>query len=343
MIIFNKFNPEEKLFAKINKLDNFFNADKTIIVTELDLTNECNNKCTKCIGNNHLKDQLAWKEIRHIAEGLQELNGQGVILSGGGEPLLHPNFIEAVGLLRSHGLKVGINSNCLSLNEDIAVAIARDCEYFRVSLDAGDASMYRQTHGMNEESFGKVINNIKMMARVKDEMGSKLSFGTGFLTSEQTIGQMEAFVRLSKDCGADFAQFRPYQNDLTDVTDQYHDIKRRYESEGFKVLASTQKYSMIGAMERKAYDKCRGMFFSTVITANARMYACLHHRQNDAFLIGDMREGQGKTLSQIWNSHKKWYVYETIDVKHCPLNCRNDSINGTLHNMSMKVAHSEFL
>jgi MoaA/NifB/PqqE/SkfB family radical SAM enzyme len=341
MIQTNEFNADEKILNYIDKLNYFFNADKTLIVTELDLTNHCNNRCPACVGKNGLKDELKWDEIQSIAKSLSALNNRGVILSGGGEPLLHPRFIETVQLLKSYNIKIGVNSNCLALDKDKAVVIAENCDYFRVSLDAGNAYLYKKTHGMDESSFQKVIENIRLMVEVKRKLGSRLSFGTGFLTSHETVDHMEAFVCLSKECGVDFAQFRPFQEDMTDITEKYKQLKSIYEANNFKVLSSLQKYNNFNKGKAKGYDKCRGMFFSTVITANARLYACLHYRQNDDYLIGDLR--QGKTLEQIWSSYKKWYLYDTIDVHNCPSFCRNDCINMLLFNLSKTKFHNAFL
>ena len=152
---------------------------------------------------------------------------------------------------------------------------------------------------------------------------------------------MEPFVKLSKECGADYAQFRPFQGDWTPIDHTYWRLKEQYEDERFKVLASMQKYNQFIQGGERRYDRCRGMFFSTVITANARVYACLHHRQDEQYLIGDMRKGD--TLEQIWNSYRKWKVYEDIDVSKCPSFCRNDTINQTLADLSKSTNHKEFL
>ena len=72
------------------------------------------------------------------------------------------------------------------------------------------------------------------------------------------------------------------------------------------------------------------------------MFACLHHRQDPDFLIGDMR-GEGKTFEEVWNSYRKWQVYETIDLKRCPPYCRNDSFNIVLEDLAGDCIHKEFL
>lgn len=337
----NQFNAEDKILHYTDKINSFLSIGKTLVVAELDLTNRCNNHCPACIGRNAGGDELSWNEIEQIADGLQELDCKGVILSGGGEPLLHPQFIQALRLLKEKGLKIGVNTNGLALDEKKAAAIADICEYCRISLDCGDADLYYKTHGMDKRALACVLENIRCLSKIKREKNARLRLGTGFLTGRETIYQMEMFVELSKACGADFAQFRPFQEDTTDISAEYERLKNKYEDEYFSVLASRQKYSAFHAGKTKPYDKCCGMFFSTVITANARMYACLHHRQDPRYLIGDMREG--KTLVQIWNSYRKWQLFEEIDVQKCPAFCRNDAINRTLAGLTVPVFHQEFL
>ena len=337
----NQFNAHEKIFQYLDKVNTFLSIGKTLVVVELDLTNCCNNRCPACVGCNTVKDELSWEEIERIADGLCELDCKGVILSGGGEPLLHPRFIEALKLLKEKGLKIGLNTNGLVLDRTKAEAIVRLCEYCRISLDCGDAELYRVTHGMDEKAFAVVLENIRLLAAIKQKTGLSLSLGTGFLTGKETVSQMESFVKLSKECGVDFAQFRPFQEDMTDISIEYERLKRKYEDEDFRLLASMQKYKAFRDGKAKPYANCCGMFFSTVITANARIYACLHHRQDPRYLIGDMREG--KSLVQIWNSYRKWQVFEEIDVQGCPAFCRNDAINRTLDGLSKKLFHREFL
>ncbi len=341
MLQTNNFNSHEKILKYTDKLNSFFHVHQTLIVTELDLTNQCNNRCPRCIGRRYQNFALSRDEIEQISNGLKNLDNRGVILSGGGDPLLHPDFVEAVKLLRQNGMRIGVNSNGLALTECQALTIAEYCDYFRISLDAGTPELYQNIHGMDPKYFEKVIRNIKMMCQIKNHTGSRLSFGTGFLTDKSTVDDMEVFVLLSKECGVDFAQFRPFQGDSTDISESYNRIKSKYETDSFKVLASVQKYQKFHKRNIRTYDKCRGMFFSTVITANARIYACLHHRQDERFLIGDLRAGD--TLEKAWRSYKKWYVYETMNVAECPALCRNDNINDLLFTLDQDVVHKEFL
>ena len=336
----NNFNADEKILRYNDKLDYFFNGHKTLVIAELDLTNKCNNTCPGCTGTNENRAELNKAQIDRIIDSLAEIDCKGVILSGGGEPLISPHFVYSVEQLRLRGIKIGLNSNGVALDKEKIDVILKYCEYFRVSLDAASPEMYKKTHGMSKDFFEKVVKNCTDFANRKQKINANMSFGIGFLTSGDTIKELEDFVILCKKTGADFAQFRPFTGDFTDISEKYLDIKNRYETKTFFVRASVQKYREMGKEQMRPYTKCRGMFFSTVITADAKVYACLHYRQNPDYFLGDLNQ---HTLSEIFRSDRMRTVHEKIDCAKCPPFCRNDVFNRTLHVLSNGVTHKEFL
>jgi radical SAM protein with 4Fe4S-binding SPASM domain len=336
----NNFNADEKILRYTNKLDYFFNGHKTLVIAELDLTNKCNNACPECTGIKDNGAELNKEQIDKIILSLADIDCKGVILSGGGEPLISPYFEYTIEKLRLNGIKIGLNSNGLSLDSKKTEIILEYCEYFRISLDAATPEMYNKTHGMPKDSFEKVIKNIISFVKHKKETDSKVSFGIGFLTNKDTISELENFIVLCKEIGVDFAQFRPFTGDFTDISEKYLELKKKYETKDFLVLASLQKYREMNKEQIRPYSKCRGMFFSTVITADAKVYACLHHRQKQEYFIGDLNQ---HSLSEIFCSDRIRTVYKSINCSKCPPFCRNDVFNRTLRILSNDVTHKEFL
>jgi MoaA/NifB/PqqE/SkfB family radical SAM enzyme len=336
----NQFNSSEKILRHIDKLDYFFNGHKTLVVTELDLTNKCNNKCPNCIGTNQNGAEMTKQQIDKVAASLREIAACGVILSGGGEPLVSPYFSYAVDLLRRNGLKLGLNSNGLALNEENASVIADNCEYFRISVDAASPFMYEKTHGMPEKAFEKVRENCRMFADIRNKRSSSTSFGLGFLTGPDTVGEMEKFVIMACEIGADFAQFRPYQDDQTDVSSEIARLQSKYNRKNFSVVGSLQKYKEMANSEERTYSKCMGMWFSTVITADAGVYACLHYRQSKPHFLGSL---DNQSLSDIFRSARMREVFESINCAECPVRCRNDAFNRTLDTLALELINIEFL
>ncbi|MDO7253283.1 radical SAM protein [Helicobacter cappadocius] len=336
----NNFNSDEKILRYTNKIDYFFNSHKTLVVTELDLTNKCNHRCPGCCGHNENNAELEKEQVEAVVEGLKSLDNKGVILSGGGEPTISPYFEYAISLIKKAGMNIGLNSHGMSLDENKARIIAENLEYFRISLDAGSPEMYGKIHGMKPHHFEKTLENIAMFAQIKKELNSKTSFGVGFLTSKLTQDDMEPFVKLVKERGADFAQFRPFTGDTLDILPRLEELKKKYEDDDFKIVASYQKYKEMFDVSYRGYDKCHGMFFSTVISADFKVWACLHFRQSEKHFLGDLRE---QSLEEIWKGSRIREVYESINCAECPILCRNDSFNRTLNKLSLDVINSEFL
>ena len=341
MNLVNGFNSNEKILHHFDKLNYFFNGHKTLIVTELDLTNKCNNKCPACCGNNSGREELSAHQIDLIVDGLSKMDNKSVILSGGGEPLVSPYFEYAVIKLKKAGMKIGVNSNGLNLDNSKANIIAQNCDFFRISLDAATPELYLKTHGMGKSAFEQTLENIRLFVQIRNNLKSATSFGLGFLTSKETISEMEPFVSLAKDLGVDFAQFRPFIGDTLNVIDDVSEFQNKYNSENFKVTASFQKYHEMKNVKFREYNKCRGMFFSTVITADAKMFACIHFRQSDKHYLGTISEFQ--SIEDIFRSSRIRNVFESIDCSECPILCRNDAFNKTLDALSFDLTHLEFL
>jgi len=337
----NEFNAFEKIFKYFDKLDYFFNRHKTLISTELDLTNLCDSNCPYCTGVKDKQVSLTFKQVKKLADELADVfQAKSIIISGGGEPLLHPDFIKILYYIKNKGLKIGLNSNGLSLNKDKDKAIIECCSYFRISLDAGTPKMYKKIHGIGEKAFLKVIENMKMFSKLKKDLKGNMAFGTGFLTSEETKPDILNFFKLSKECSVDFAQLRPFTGDFTKVDEEFKKAKELYEDKNFRVAASVHKYNRFDDKEKRPYKKCLGMFFNTVVTADFRVFACLHHRQNEKYLIGDLNKN---TLKELWTSSRIRKVFESIDFNDCPYFCRNDDINRGLEYISKPIIHVEFL
>ena len=82
------------------------------------------------------------------------------------------------------------------------------------------------------------------------------------------------------------------------------------------------------------------MFFSTVISADFKVWACLHFRQSEKHFLGDLRV---TTLEDIWRGSRIREVYNSINCDECPILCRNDSFNKTLEKFSNPIINKEFL
>lgn len=110
---------------------------------------------------------------------------------------------------------------------------------------------------MDEKALSVVLDNIRNLAAINRKTGSHLSLGTGFLTGKETVRLKNCL----KSAVWILAQFRPFQEDMTDISVEYERLRQKYEDKSFRVLASIQKCEAFQGGMAKPYDHCRGLFF----------------------------------------------------------------------------------
>ncbi|MDP2927241.1 MAG: radical SAM protein, partial [Candidatus Omnitrophota bacterium] len=283
------------------------------ITVELDMTNLCNHKCPECSGwyfQNRGTDYLRKDLAESIIKQLAQAKIRGLIFTGGGEPLCHPDVIPALKLAHKLGLDIGFITNGSLINKEIASALLKCCIWVRVSLDAASPKVFQQLHGLDTDAFAKVISNISLLTKMKKTLKSKTTIGIGYLTCDYTQNKMFDATKLCKGLGVDYLQFRPLQihnhgafgYHLTDLADKIQKCVQEGR-DGFKVLYSQHKYDMMKDKKYgRNYKKCYGHQFAAVIAADAKMYLCCHMRGHQKYCIGDLGKN---TFKEIWNSKQR--------------------------------------
>lgn len=332
----------DKILQHADRLSEWFYKGSTRPITfEFDLTDACNHKCCDCAGG--LREDKRFVDETSAIKVLDQIEnfcGRAVIFTGGGEPLLHPRAGFLIEHAKLIGLDVGLITNGSIMDKKLARIILKHCTWVRISLDAGTAKMFERTHGVSKKMFWEVCKNIKMLTKMKKELGSKTTIGTGFLTGKDTIAGMDHFVQLSQELKVDYAQFRPYHNDFTKIDNKFLELKQKYETNIFKVFKSKHKYKHISDDILRPYQVCYGHNFATVICANLKVYLCCHLRGNPKYCLGDLNKN---SLEEVWKGKQRKKVIETIDFKDCPPLCRCDSFNRLLWNLKQEKEHVNFL
>lgn len=321
------------------------------VTVELDMTNLCNHRCPECSGwyfQNRNSDSLSPNLAEDVINQLSKAGVRGLIFTGGGEPLCHPHIKEVVMLANKLGLDIGFITNGSLINEEIARVLLKCCTWLRVSLDASSAKTFKKVHGLDGNAFNKVLDNIALLKKLKDEFNSKTTIGVGFLTSDYTKDEMFEVTMLCRDLGVDYLQFRPLQIH-NNGRFEYHraDIEKEIQrcaelsNNVYKVLHSRHKYDMMKEENYgRNYKKCYGQQFATVIAANACVYICCHMRGYDKYCIGDLNKD---VFKNIWNSEQRKRIIENIDFRDCVPLCRDNTFNQILWNIRQPKEHVNFL
>lgn len=175
--------------------------DHRPITADIFLTNYCNNKCPYCTYNRWERDPgaraMSFEDFRKYATRLTELGVTGMILSGGGEPTLAPDFDRIADWLTAEGIHWGINTNfnlCKYIEPD----------YLKVSLDGWNGKSYIQARGV--DAYEKVRDNIQRYAKWK----RRTRLGIQMVATDAV--DVYRFYYANRDLDVDYISFRPVES-----------------------------------------------------------------------------------------------------------------------------------
>ena len=342
----------DKILKHLDRVNQWLKGENPPPITvELDMTNVCNHNCPKCVGGyfQHRNQQYLPKYLAEdIIRQLAKATICGLIFTGGGEPLCHPHTGEMVKLAHVLGLDIGFITNGSLINEEIAQILLQCCRWVRISIDAATAKTFEKIHGVDGKAFHNVIDNTRLLTKMKQNLKSRTTIGIGYLTCDYTKEEMYEAAKLYKQLNVDYLQFRPmqvYDNDefqyhWSDVTEEIYKCMKG-ATDGYKVLYSKHKYEMMKDKRYgRNYKKCYGHQFATEVAADGKMYLCCHTRGHEKYCIGELRKN---TFKEIWNSKRRQEVAQNIDFRDCIPLCRDNTFNQILWNIKQPKQHVNFL
>ena len=158
----------------------------------------CNAKCPNCPYNNSdirsaYKDAMLMPEqvFKKIADECGEY-GAYLRLSGGGEPMLHPQAVELMVYAKNRGAKIGLITNGSKFTEkSLAVLIGAGVDVIEFSADAGDSGTYNRVRpGLDWQRLNR---NVRLAVDIRE----RLRADTRVITS--VINQKGVDVRAAEE------------------------------------------------------------------------------------------------------------------------------------------------
>ena len=312
---------------------------------ELDLSNYCNHNCVWCITGKFRKKEKEMIKLDKVLNIIQQLADAGVksiTLTGGGEPLTHPDVITVMHYIREKGMEVSLVTNGGLITKDIADSIIKTCSFVRISLDAGEEHTYSKTHRARNNTIKDILSWIKYF---RDNSSDDFVIGTAYIVHPYNYREISTAAFLVKNAGASYLQIRPVFMRgmiLTDtiLTETYVQTQEamKLETKTFNILPMLHRFTEFSSID-KNFEECMGHALLGVIAANGKMYLCCQLRGLDQWCIGDLYKN---TFNEIWNGQLRKDVVRRINVNRCPP-CRYTKYNEFLTYLKSKREHINFL
>lgn len=327
-----------KLLKHLDRVDAWQRGEVPPPVTvEFDLTGRCNHRCPECAGLYH-HSEMQSDTAREWLTQLESYGVRGLIFTGGGEPLMHPDCLPLVEYAKGLGMQVGFITNGSLLREEHAERLTLACTWIRVSIDAADADTYQQIHGVGNSEFVRAWQSVGFLSEARDKHQSSCTVGVGYLYGEQTFRGTPVAIVKARNLGADYLQIRPFHNDGFPLTILALGSYKSEERGRFHVISSTHKYQCQGG--KRTYATCHGAWFTSVIQADGSVQLCCHLRGNPAWSLGSMNQ---QSFKEIWSSPRHAELLQRLEVEQCIPLCRNDGINRDLEAILKPICHEDFL
>ena len=156
----------------------------------LDVANACNVNCKYCWFHSPLSknrkdaadfdsawrsEMVDWDVFTTIIDDLKELGtNEDVLLSGKGEPLLHPRCLDMVRYIKERDMGLTLFSNGLLIREEAREALVEArADLLYVSLSSASEEIYEAVHpGHQGCELGEVLSNVAALTTLKQERQS---------------------------------------------------------------------------------------------------------------------------------------------------------------------------
>jgi len=286
------------------------NLDPPMTV-DIELSWQCNHRCLFCAYlDQHRREFLPVDVFERIVAFCREKRVPWVLLSGGGEPTLHPQFGDLLEILGAAKQRYVLYTNGSRLGR--YAGRLRQCGYLRVSLDAARAETYAKVHSVPEGEFKRIVENLRAIRRAHEGM----VIGLSFVVVRANLEETHAVVRLAESLHLDTVLFR------TDINERGSAAIAKPESKRVNV-------AWRDAQEHSAHRSrhCYGSALKMVIDAGGTQTVCCRLRDRD-HVIGNVAE---RDIEELWGSPRQRALLERIDPSvGCPP-CRFRALNNLAH------------
>ncbi|OQA58387.1 MAG: Antilisterial bacteriocin subtilosin biosynthesis protein AlbA [Candidatus Omnitrophica bacterium ADurb.Bin277] len=182
----------------------------------IDVTNRCNEKCVGCWlyspllkkrpAAGWLKQELAFPETKKLIASLKKLGTKEIRFTGGGEPFLHPQIMEFIGLVKSSGMRCAVTTNFSLINNGkLKKLIESGIDELTVSLWAASDFIYQKTHpGTSSDRFSQIHENLQRLMKEKNQ---GLSVVLSNVICNLNYMEIEEMFRFALDLGVEGLYF----------------------------------------------------------------------------------------------------------------------------------------
>jgi sulfatase maturation enzyme AslB (radical SAM superfamily) len=239
---------------------------------------------------------------------------------------MNKNVWDLPSYIASKGMKSSFATNGSLINEQIAREMM-NCRWVGVSVDAATPEIFEKIHGVN--AFDKVIENLRLLVKMKEETGSKIDISYKFLISPANWHEVYEACKLAKEIGVRDFHARPadlerkdFQKAM-DLNYNIEEIQRLFvkcheleEGDKFRVFTVMHKYNPDFTVKH-SFKKCSSSSLMLQACSDGNVYVCADHRIEPRFKLTSHFPNPENIL-KMWGSDEHRKLLQSVEVnKEC--------------------------
>ena len=357
--------PQDLRFREFNPLKIWHHADRlqalaagkdvAPVTVEVDPVAFCNHYCFWCVDPSHrpvaASRSFLWQLLEElVAFTAHGFSVQGIVFKGGGEPTLHPDFVDLMGKAYSFGFDIGVVTNgSRLLKPGIAEALAHWASYVRISIDGPTPETHQRIHGTGD--FFEIVAGVETLMSLRHKRHPIV--GLSFAMDHAMIPVISNAIALGDRLAVDYILIRPpffeeVGRKSTMTPSQAAELRRALAEAGrtYPGLMDVLVGTWVGDAERselpdadltssgrRAHQlkrdlpiehrlgKCWASPLLAVVAADGQVYGCCNLRFLDDWAFGCVDYEQGVTLADIWAGERRRHILARMKETECIAHC----------------------
>lgn len=285
-------------------------------------------------GNRNPKRFIPTDKAIEILDDCARLGVRAIEFTGGGEPTVHPDWLQIIGHAQELGLQTGLVTNGVKLTPS---QVIERLTWVRISLDAGTPETYERIR--RSKAWPKVMESIGYAGSLRGPL-----VGVGYVVTRENYLELAEASRIAKSAGIPYIRVSAMFSDQGAgyYEDILHDINRQrvlakaHEGDGFRLVDFFDDRISDLREARPEYKFCGEQQFVLYIGGDQKVYTCCTNAYTTHGCIGDLRE---QSFASWIASHRR-YDFDARGCHHCQFNDKNKVINFMLEK---NPAHVDFV
>lgn len=295
--------------------------------------NACNHRCSWCVYNPDVaemhencnrRDVIPYGKIHEILSDLKSIGTRAVILSGGGEPLIHPDTQKILADLIMQGFDWAVITNGQGVLKHWE--LLKHSEWIRISVDYWDGYSFAKSRGLDSRRFNEIFDGISILKETLCDVG------INFVVTKDNFLSVYDAAMLFYGAGASNIRFSPvWVNNFQEYHKEIESlvlsgIKAAKEQLGDFVYST---YALDDQLDYRGYNRCPMSQVVPSIGADLGVYRCHNTSYTDHGFIGSLRN---QSFVDLWFSDEtKERLLSYDPSKHCNHQCANDKRNKNIN------------